>query len=243
MNKKEIAQEKIIISEKLNYILDTYMSASDVTKKFGFASNSMISSLRNKNNPQTLLIVHQEGLEKHFNIPLEVWSRDVVMDKSIIDDMIKNHHKEDILTAFPFTKNDELLKNLVGDWYAYFYSSNEVSKIHSIKTTINKNCIVTDQNKNSGQLFIGTNQSMIIKESINSKNLVSITFTNIEVAYEVFAFSLISKQDQINDEMLNFGFFSKKELDQDVVIKTLGDINTTQLKMDRGFLRRLTTIS
>ncbi len=243
MNKKEIAQDKVIIAEKLDYILDTYMSASDVTKKFGFGSPSMISSMRNRDKAQTLLQVHQEGLERHFNIPLKVWSRNVAMDKSIIDNMIKEYKKENILTVFPFTKNDELLKNLVGDWYAYFYSSNEVSKIHSIKTNIDENCIVTDQNNNSGKLFIGTNQSIIIKESINSKNLVSITFTNIEVAYEVFAFSLISKQDQINDKMLNFGFFSKKELDRDVVIKTLGDIDTTQLKMDMEFLKRITYIS
>ncbi len=243
MNKKEIAQDKVIIAEKLDYILDTYMSASDVTKKFGFGSPSMISSMRNRDKAQTLLQVHQEGLERHFNIPLEVWSRDVVMDKSIIDDMIKEYKREDILIVFPFTKNDELLKNLVGDWYAYFYSSNEVSKIHSIETNIDENCIVRDQNKNSGQLFLGTNQSMIIKESINSKNLVSMTFTNSQVAYEIFVFSLVSKQDQINDEMFNFGFFSKKKLDKDVVIKTLGDINTTQLKMDRGFLERIRDIS
>ncbi len=247
MNKKEMAQDKIIIAEKLNYILDTYMSASDVTKKFGFNSNSMISSMRNRDKAQTLLQVHQEGLEKHYNIPMKIWNRNIAMDKSIIDNIIKEYKllKQNINISQNnvFTSNDELLNKLVGDWYSYFYSSQEVSKIHSIKTTIDKNYIVTDQNNNSGKLFLGTNQSMIIKESINSKNLVSMTFTNTQVAYEIFAFSLVSKQDQINDEMLNFGFFSKKELDKDVVIKTLGDINTTQLKMDRGFLERIRDIS
>jgi hypothetical protein len=243
MNKKEIAQDKILIADKLNYILDTYMSASNVTKKFGFNSNSMISSMRNRDKAQTLLQVHQEGLEKHYNIPITIWNKNVPMDKNIIDNIIKNYKKEDRVVVSPFTQNNELLNKLVGTWYSYFYSSQEVLKIHSIETIINKNCVVSDENKNSGKLFIGTNQSMIIKESINSKNLVSITFTNTQVAYGIFVFSLVSKQDQINDEMFNFGFFSKKELDKDVVIKTLGDINTTQLKMDRGFLERIRDIS
>jgi len=244
MNKKEM---KIVIAEKLDYILDTYMSASDVTKKFGFGSNSMISSLRNKNNSQTLLPVHQEGLEKHFDIPMQIWDKSLPMDKKSIDSMIKEYkeskQKIDISTNNIFKENKDLLDKLIGDWYGYFYSSNIELKIHSIKTTIDNNYNVIDENNNRGKLFLGTNQSMIIKESFNSKNLVSITFTNIQVAYEIFSFSLVSKQDQINNEMFNFGFFSREELDEEVVIKTLGDIGTTQLKIDREFLERLTILS
>jgi len=228
-----------LLSQKLDYILDHYMSASDVARAFGFKSNSMITAMRQANNPKVLSKLHKDGLEKYFNIPLEVWDKEVGIKE--IDRLIVSHqHKQkSIAPLLPFSNNQELLERLVGEWTAYFYSSQTGEIPHAIKHTIYPDGKVEDENGNRGQLFLGTNQLMIIKEAQNSKNLISYTFTNTQVAYHTFAFTLASKIDQLNCEMLNFGFLSKKKLDEDKIKIILGQKDKLQMKIDKKFLERV----
>ncbi len=130
----------------------------------------------------------------------------------------------------------------MGEWYAYFYSSQIDALPHTIKHTIDTNGKVEDENGNRGQLFLGSHQSMIIKEAQNSKNLVSYTFTNSQVAYATFVFTLTSKSDKVNEEMLNFGFFSKKRFEADAIKTLLGAKEKMQMKIDKEFLERVAVL-
>jgi len=80
---------------------------------------------------------------------------------------------------------------------------------------------------------------MIIKQAHNSKNLISITFDNIHIAYGKFPFILTSKTNQLNEVMSNFGFFSREKLDIDSAIYILGDIEHIQLKMQHSLIERI----
>lgn len=230
-------EDEQVLSQKLDYILDRYMSASDMARAFGFKSNSMITAMRQPNNPKVLSKLHKDGLEKYFNIPLQIWDVEVKLEE--MDAIIQAYQKAPSTPTLPFQSNQELLDRLVGEWYAYFYSSQMDITPHIIKHTIEANGKVSDENSNSGQLFIGRNQSMIIKESYNSKNLVSYTFTNNQVAYNTFAFTLTSKSNKVNDEMLNFGFLSKKRFTNDEVKTILGQRERLQMKIDKEFLERV----
>jgi len=127
----------------------------------------------------------------------------------------------------------------VGVWYAYFYSSSDKQYIYSIETTITKDGKVIDENNNFGQVFVGENQSMIIKQAYNSQNLISITFDNTNIAFHKFAFVLASKTNQTNKVMANFGFFSREKLDEDNAKDILGDIADTQMQMKHSLLNRI----
>ena len=93
-------------SEKLNYILETYIVASDVTRAFGFKSNTMISNMRK--GQANIATLHMEGFEKNFDIPIEIFLPTVdtkeKIDKLIaqykfqkLQDGIKAHHFTTIL--------------------------------------------------------------------------------------------------------------------------------------------------
>ncbi len=77
--------------EKLNYLLEHYMTATDVTRAFGFRSNTMISNMRK--GQTNIATLHIEGLEKHFNIPQKVFSSEVTSTKKI-DLLIKEYQEE-----------------------------------------------------------------------------------------------------------------------------------------------------
>ncbi|MBN2825690.1 MAG: hypothetical protein JXQ76_10215 [Campylobacterales bacterium] len=235
-------EDEKLLSQKLDYILDRYMSASDVARAFGFKSNSMITAMRQTSNPKVLSTLHKDGLEKYFNIPLKVWDKEVRVEE--MDSIIQSYqeNQKSIAPLLPFCNNQELLERLVGEWSAYFYSSQIDPTPHSIKHTIYPDGKVEDENGNRGQLFLGTNQSMIIKEATNSKNLVSYTFNNSQVAYATFVFTLSSKSDMVNDEILNFGFLSKKRFANDEVKKILGERDKLQMKIDKAFLERVAVL-
>ncbi len=83
-----------LLSQKLDYILDHYMSASDVARAFGFKSNSMITAMRQTNNPKVISKLHKDGLEKYFNIPLSIWDKEVTIEAMpTIIQSYQNHQK------------------------------------------------------------------------------------------------------------------------------------------------------
>jgi hypothetical protein len=290
---------KVLLStaDKLNYILEEYMSASDVTRAFGFKSDTMISNMRNgKANMATL---HLEGLEKHFNIPREVFNYQV-NDSATLDSVIKayrirqeakqnkeriqqiiiekleleelipkglfnkvfqkeetllklidehkkslNHNTSSSLLKYiekAFPKNEKLFEKLKGVWYAYLYPSNLSSAEHGIwevKTTINDDYSVVDYWGNKGYLKLGKQESMIVKHSYDNDDLTIIRFVNRQVPSSHFRFVIISNQNNTFNEMVNFGFFSRKQYSPDEAKEILGDIDTKQLKLDLDFNDRL----
>ena len=221
--------------EKLSFIIDyKKLNVKDIADLWGVQSN-YISKLREQSH-SSLKPMHLYAFTGAFDIPFNVFDNKVKTSTDVIQ-IFEEQKKEEQKTLFK--KNKQLLKNIQGDWYAYFYPSNRFANIYKIKTTINEDGTVVDENNNWGKLFMGTNQSIIIKEAINSKNLVTITFDNHQVAYEMFHFSLVSKRNHNNLEMFNYGFFSRYEIKPEILKDILGEKAKVQLKMECDFAERI----
>ena len=221
--------------EKVSFIIDHLkLNVKDIADLWEMQPN-YISKLRDQSH-NSLRAMHLYALTGAFNIPFEVFNKKVKTSEQVIE--ILEEHKREKKEKI-FSKNKQVLENIQGDWYAYFYPSNRFSEIYRIKTTINLDGTVIDANGNKGKLLTGKNQSLIIKESRNSKNFVSITFDNHQVAYDMFHFSLVSKRNHNNLEMFNYGFFSRYEIEAKLLKDILGDKNKVQLKMECDFSERI----
>ena len=227
--------------EKLDFIIRYLkLDVKDIALEFGL-STGYISKLRNSIHAQ-LKPVHLYAFESCFNIPYKIFQDSSINTTNKIIDILNLHlplhysNKRDIRV---FQQDSRILNKLVGDWYQYLYKSNKNREIYEIKITINSDYTIYDENKNLGELFISQNQSMVIKKSTNSKNLVSITFNNIQIAYKIFPFTLVSKQNNTQFEMASFGFFSKKRLTHQRVKDILGNIDGVQLKINYEFIKRV----
>jgi len=181
--------------------------------------------------------MHLYAFAGAYNIPYKIFENRNIKTSAQIIKIIEEQKKEQ--KELLFKKDEHLIKNIQGEWYAYFYPSNQFSDVYRIQTTINADGTVIDQNNNWGKLLIGTNQSIIVKEAFNSKNLVTIIFDNHQVAYEMFHFSLVSKRNHVNREMFNYGFFSRHEIELDRVKTILGNKEHVQLKMQCEFVERI----
>ena len=221
--------------EKLNFIIKHLkLNVKEIDKLFG-TQTGYVSKLRNHANG-SLKPMHLYAFNGAYDIPYKIFKDKKVNTPEKIIAILEQKEQ----TNNSIFKSDELLlNNLLGTWYAYFYPSNTFANIHSIKTTITNDYRVSDEHDNHGELFLGERQSTIIKKSHNSKNFVSILFDNDQVAYKIFPFSMVSKTNQVNREMCNFGFYSRKQIELDLAKKILGDISGVQLKMDCDFKERV----
>jgi hypothetical protein len=239
--------------EKLNYLLEHYMSATEVTKAFGFKSNTMISNMRK--GQTNIATLHMEGLEKHFHIPVEIFEH-FITTKHEINKCIKDYRKQlqqptrsvEMLPYHQFSKkvfpmNDKFFQKLKGIWYGYVYPSNPASSkdgVYEVKTIIAKDYSVIDQPwGNKGFLQIGKNESLIIKESYEHNDLTIIRFSNRQVHSGLFRFVSISNQNHTLHELVNFGFFSRKQYSANEAKEILGTKENKQLKLDLDFNERL----
>ena len=228
--------EKFFYNEdKLKFIINYLkLDVKEIANLWG-VKPAYISKLREQSH-NSLKPMHLYAFTGAFNIPFKVFDKKIKTSEQVIE--ILEEHKREKKEEL-FSKNKQVLENIEGEWYAYFYPSNRFSEIYRIKTTVNLDGTVVDANGNRGKLFIGTNQSIIIKESTNSKNLVSITFDNHQVAYEMFHFSLVSKRNHNALEMFNYGFFSRYEIEADMLKDILGEKSKVQLKMECDFSERI----
>jgi hypothetical protein len=234
------------VADLLDKIIDRYIKvANHITKAFGFKSNTMISNLRNNKHPSTINQLYMDGLEKYFDIPKEVWENvdisDNQLDKLIVQ-YRKNKKSNQIDTIF--SKNQKLFNKLKGVWYAYLYASNpnsakESEGIWIVQTTINNDYSVVDYWGNRGYLKLGKNESLIIKESYDNNDLTIIRFPNRQVPSQHFRFVIVSNQNNTENEMVNFGFYSKVKYSAKEAKRILGDKNKMQLKLDIEFNNRL----
>jgi transcriptional regulator with XRE-family HTH domain len=229
-------EEKFFYNEeKLNFIINHLkLDVKEIAHLFG-VKPAYISKLREQSH-NSLKPMHLYAFSSAFNIPYKIFDKNVNTTEQIKTILEK---EKKVSKELFFKKNKQLLEDIKGDWYAYFYPSNQFSDIYRIKTSINNDGTIIDENNNFGKLLIGTNQSLIIKEAFNSKNLITIVFDNHKVAYDLFHFSLISKRNHIPREMFNFGFFSRQEIPLDKVKKILGEKEKIQLKMLCEFEERI----
>jgi hypothetical protein len=219
--------------EKLSFIIDYLkLNVKEIANLWGVQAN-YISKLREQSH-NSLKPMHLYAFSGAFDVSFKVFDKDVKTSEQLIALLEEHANKHEL-----FKENAQVLQNIQGDWYAYFYPSNRFSEIYRIKTTVKLDGSVVDANGNRGQLFTGTNQSIIIKESKNSKNFVSITFDNHQVAYDMFHFSLVSKRNHNNLEMFNYGFFSRYEIEADMLKDILGEKSKVQLKMECDFAERI----
>ena len=222
--------------EKLAFILKyRSLSNSEIASKFGVTSGT-ISKMKTEYN-STLKPAYLYAFESAYGIPYKIFEdKNINTPKQIIEilDEKKEKTSKDV-----FYDNEELLTQLVGDWYAYLYPSNSTNDIYELKTSISKDGSVIDGSKNHGKLYLGKRQSIIIKESQNSQDLISITFDNMQVSFGMFSFTLVSKRNMVHRKMCSFGFFSKKELTEEVAKEILGDIEKVQFKLDYDFEERI----
>jgi len=180
----------------------------------------------------------------YANIYREIKSHSHKLEK-ILELKNQNSHKSYMPKEnFLFSQDNRVLQKLLKDdglWYFYSYPSNPniKEKVWIIQTQFFENFTLIDAYRNRGQLFIGTRQSIAIKEGNNSKNITAIVFDNSKISYGVLPFARISKSNGIEEQMLNFGFFAQREFNQEEAIEILGNIKKMQLKIDYEFVKEV----
>lgn len=220
--------------EKLAYILKSLnLKTKDIADKLEISSG-LVSQIQNHYNNK-LRKVHLYALSSAYNIPMEIFENTQIDTPEKINSLMQKFSLKEI-----FTEDQTILAKLLGKWYLYSYTSNPNElDVWSTETYIYENFSVLDVHKNAGQLHIGQNQSLIIKESHNSKNITTTVFDNARITYGNFPFSRIAKSNALNREIFNFGFFSREEMSKERAKEILGNIDRVQLQMDHAVIDRI----
>jgi len=244
-----------LLTEKLNYIIDEYIDGGKkalALNTFGYERENTVTNLCSNSSKSTIKKIHMESIEKHHQIPMSIWMHNLPLSK--VDESIKNYRtslKEQMISFDNedniFKDNKEVFKKLNGVWFAYMYPSNPYSAtktegIWIVETTINDDYSVIDYWGNAGYLKIGKNQSLIIKEPYENSDLTVIRFSNRHISFEHFHFTIVSNQNGTINEMVNFGFYSRKQYSPKQAKEILGDISKVQLKLDSSLEERLTQL-
>lgn len=220
--------------EKLNYVIKKLNLQTKEIAKTLEISPGLISQIQNHYNGK-LRKIHLYAICNAYNIPMEIFENENINHGHMIDELL-DKAEQNVM----FHNDYDLLDKLTGLWYVYSYPSNpKLSEVWCTETTIYENFQVEDAHKNQGKLYIGEKQSIILKESNNSKNITSITFDNNRITYETFPFSRVSKSNSLNKELFNFGFFSRRKISVEQAKEVLGSIKEVQLQMNYELLERI----
>ncbi|HHB94085.1 MAG TPA: hypothetical protein ENK88_02980 [Campylobacterales bacterium] len=223
--------------DKLSYVIKTLkLVKKDMAKKMGLNA-TMISQIQNY-HANKLRNHHIYAICSVYKIPIEIFEDRTITTKKQVDKLLDKKRRSETI----FLHNQEVLEELLGDWYFYSYPSNpNLAELWETKTTFYDDYTVADEHDNKGILNIGQNQSIILKESNGSKNITSITFDNSRIFYNAFLFSRVSKSNIVNNEMFNFGICSRVKRDKKLVKEVLGDLNQVQLQINHTILQRLSS--
>jgi len=247
-------KQKKRLAKKLDYILlQEKISSRELAKTLGYSDGATVGRWRNeKDLQQNIMLMAQESLEKHFDIPLSIWNHSVEFDEDRIDRIIKEYRdsltqkklKNNNYKITTLSKNDKVILNrLQGTWYSYTYPSQPktVSNgIWIIEITIDEQQIVKDVNGNIGTLHIRREESYIEKITRETGELILIRFSNYQVPYGIFHISIQSNEIGTNGKpILNFGFYSRELYSAEEAKVILGDIKKSQLKLDLDFNDRI----
>ncbi len=221
--------------EKLSYVIKSFnLKTNEIANKLEISAG-LVSQIQNHYNNK-LRKVHLYALSSAYNIPMEIFDNEEINTEQKINNLLQKLSLKNI-----FTEDQNILSKLLGKWYLYSYTSNPNElEVWSTQTHIYENFSVLDVHKNAGELHIGKNQSLIIKESHNSKNITTTVFDNARITYGNFPFSRIAKSNALNREIFNFGFFSRDEMSKDKAKEILGNIDKVQLQMDHEVIDRVT---
>ena len=243
-----------LLREKFSYIINHHIEGGKTTlaiETFGYDRENQVTNLSSINYKPTIKKMHMESMEKHHYIPLAIWESSLDLNKEKISQMIEAYKASLKVERISFKTEDNffsshqrLFENLKGVWYAYLYPSNpssaqETEGIWIVETTIHDDYSVVDWWGNAGYLKLGKNQSLIIKEPYENSDLTVIRFSNRHVSFEHFRFTIVSNQNGTVNEMVNFGFYSRKKYSPQKAKEILGDMEKVQLKLDLGFDERL----
>lgn len=232
-----IVEQLYYQEEKLKYVIGKLnLKKGEIAQKLEI-SQAFLSQLMNFSENK-LKKWHLYAFCHVYQIPIEIFENKQIKTTQQIDTILTHAQQ----TEKMFEPNYELLDKLVGTWYFYSYHSQQNDHIWQTETTIYENGTTRDKNKNIGKLLIGKNQSVIIKETYNAKNLNTITFDNNRITYKAFPFSRVSKINALNNELLTFGVCSKVKLNYEEIKEILGDYNKVQLKIDHEMLQRIYTL-
>jgi hypothetical protein len=180
----------------------------------------------------------------------------VTKTKEKIQNLVSDYEKIDDI-SFSFNEledkkefiKDKYLKQLIGSWHLYFYSSikenskhilwhNEIEiyKNSTIKYYHNKELLLEgkiDTSFNKEKVFCYLNHLTIDVLSI-------ITFKKRHISKNIFKV-MITDSQVINDyyDMASFGIFSRKELDETLVKKALGDTDEVMLRESIDLEKRI----
>ena len=230
---------KFVFREDIETKVSSYDFAFPIEKDIVLHKerSSKVSDLYSVNLDKTTIIMYA-------NLYREIEKRSYGLEK-ILELKEQNTYEEYIPKEnFLFSQNNVILQKLLKDdglWYFYSYPSNQniEEKVWIIETQFYENFTLIDSYRNRGQFFIGTHQTIVIKEGENSKNMTTIVFDNSKIAYDILPFARISKSNRIEEQIFNFGFFSRKEFSEDEATEILGDIEKVQLKIDYSFVQRV----
>ena len=78
--------------QKFNYILEEYISASEVKRAFGFKSQAMLTSMRR--GQANIATLHIEGLEKHFDISHKVFTPYIQSNEEIDYEIVRYRNEK-----------------------------------------------------------------------------------------------------------------------------------------------------
>lgn len=225
------------VEEKLGVVIELLkLSNREIAQKLEMSS-AMVSQIQNFHGGR-LRKHHLYAFSQAYGVPMEIFENQEINSVEEIERRLEKVKIQDAI----FSQNHEILDKLIGTWYLYSYSSNQrIKTIWETKTEIYEDFRVEDMHQNRGELFIGKKQSMIIKESHNSKNLTSITFDNERITFEKFIFSRVSKSNGLNKELFNFGLFSRTKISLDEVEKILTNIDKVQLQVEFSLLERISS--
>ena len=244
-------RQKENLAKKTDFIIKKYTGGvHEVANLFGYKKSTSITNIchfdaKRPKASRSIVQLQMEGLQRHYQIPVTIFDDSVPYDEELIKKMIEEYRlkfskKKEFQSLF--IANEELIDKLKGDWYSYFYPSANYIEVQCIKTTINSNYTVIDEYKNRGIVHIGSDQSLIVKESNNSKNITTITFNNIAITYDIFPYAMCSRTNITNRPINFFGFFSRKKLDTKSVKEILGeDRSLMQLQIPYEFEERVAT--
>ena len=141
------------------------------------------------------------------------------------------------------SKNDKILKKLVGKWHHYYYCSKKNKnkyKIWKSKLIIEGNGIVTYIDKEvislKGEINTTFNPAhpFIYLTGTESATLALIQLDSVDIYRGIFKAPFLDKKLSSSLNMASIGFFSKKELEDDTIQKILGnDENGIVLEDDK----------
>ncbi len=220
--------------EKLKFVIGYLgLSGIELAKVFE-TSTSTISNWQNSSQKK-LKKFHLHAFHSIYGIPLEIFEDKIMTEVEVGELLNKNDNSL-------FNQNIDFLKKLTrnnGIWYFYNYpSNNNTYKIKRNRIRINSNFTVSNWGKKA-KIYVGKNQTMLIIETTNSNNLVSIIFDNMKIDSKIISFSKVSKVNGSHKDMLSFGFCSQSEFELNKAKEILGEMEKMQLKIDYKFLERI----